>query len=197
MLAGMFLAILLYRPIYSEFVKDTDISGYQKLTPVAVGETQVKNDIIKADSLITKTIRYTYTNGFAYTQKNVDTVFAGGVKPVAHVPAVFIDKKLPAPVYWKFVLLVFLQVVLVTMVYGPIAAFLVEMFPTKIRYTSMSLPYHIGNGVFGGLTPFIALLLTTINTGDKLVGLTYPIIVSAICFVIGALYVKNKSVSSE
>ena len=197
MLAGMFLAILLYRPIYSEFVKDTDISGYQKLTPVAVGETQVKNDIIKADSLITKTTRYTYTNGFAYTQKNVDTVFAGGVKPVAHVPTGFIDKKLPAPVYWKFVFLVFLQVILVTMVYGPIAAFLVEMFPTKIRYTSMSLPYHIGNGVFGGLTPFIALLLTTINTGDKLVGLTYPIIVSAICFVIGALYVKNKPVSSE
>ena len=56
----------------------------------------------------------------------------------------------------------------------------------------MSLPYHIGNGVFGGLTPFIALLLTTINTGDKLTGLMYPIIIAAVCFVIGALYVSNK-----
>jgi membrane-associated protease RseP (regulator of RpoE activity) len=78
------------------------------------------------------------------------------------------------------------------MVYGPIAAFLVEMFPTKIRYTSMSLPYHIGNGVFGGLTPFIATLLTTIYIGDKLVGLYYPIIIAGVCLLIGVLYITNK-----
>jgi hypothetical protein len=78
------------------------------------------------------------------------------------------------------------------MVYGPIAAFLVEMFPTKIRYTSMSLPYHVGNGVFGGLTPFIATLLTTIYTDDKLVGLWYPIIIAAVSLMIGALYINNK-----
>jgi MFS family permease len=197
MLGGMFLAILLYRPIYSQFVKDTDTSSFQNLTPASIAETQTKKEVVKNDSIITKTTRYTYANGFAYTQKNVDTVFADVSKPAFHVATAYIDKKLPTPVYWKFVWLVFVQVLLVTMVYGPIAAFLVEMFPTKIRYTSMSLPYHIGNGVFGGLTPFIALLLTTINTGDKLVGLTYPIIVSAICFVIGALYVKNKAVSSE
>jgi hypothetical protein len=83
-------------------------------------------------------------------------------------------------------------VMLVTMVYGPIAAFLVEMFPTKIRYTSMSLPYHIGNGVFGGLVPFIGLLLTTMYKKDPLVGLWYPIGVAALCFIIGAIYLKNK-----
>jgi hypothetical protein len=55
----------------------------------------------------------------------------------------------------------------------------------------MSLPYHIGNGIFGGLTPFIALLLTTIYTGDKLIGLYYSIIVAGLCFVIGLLYLKN------
>lgn len=93
--------------------------------------------------------------------------------------------------YWLFVGLIFIQILLVTMVYGPIAAFLVEMFPTKIRYTSMSLPYHVGNGVFGGLTPFIATLLTTIYTGDKLVGLWYPIGVAAVCLVIGVIYVNN------
>ena len=93
--------------------------------------------------------------------------------------------------YWLFVGLIFIQILLVTMVYGPIAAFLVEMFPTKIRYTSMSLPYHVGNGVFGGLTPFIATLLTTIYTGDKLVGLWYPIGVAAVCLVIGVIYVSN------
>ena len=78
------------------------------------------------------------------------------------------------------------------MVYGPIAAFLVELFPTKIRYTSMSLPYHIGNGVFGGLVPFIATLLSSTFANDPLVGLWYPIGVAALCFVIGALYLSNK-----
>ena len=77
------------------------------------------------------------------------------------------------------------------MAYGPIAAFLVELFPTKIRYTSMSLPYHIGNGVFGGLVPFIATLLATTFTTDPLVGLWYPIGVAALCFVIGALYLAS------
>ncbi|MFX8668446.1 MFS transporter, partial [Acinetobacter baumannii] len=88
--------------------------------------------------------------------------------------------------------IVFILILYVTMVYGPIAAFLVELFPTKIRYTSMSLPYHIGNGVFGGLTPFIATLLTTIYTNDKLVGLFYPLSVAALCMVIGVLYINNK-----
>jgi hypothetical protein len=94
--------------------------------------------------------------------------------------------------YWEMVLIIFIMILYVTMVYGPIAAFLVELFPTRIRYTSMSLPYHIGNGVFGGLTPFIATLLTTIYAGDKLVGLWYPIIVAAICFVIGIVYINNR-----
>jgi len=80
----------------------------------------------------------------------------------------------------------------VTMVYGPIAAFLVELFPTEIRYTSMSLPYHIGNGVFGGLTPFIAVLLTTIS-GNKFSGLWYPIIVTAVCLIIGAFYIPARA----
>jgi len=84
------------------------------------------------------------------------------------------------------------MIIFVTMAYGPIAAFLVEMFPTKIRYTSMSLPYHIGNGVFGGLVPFIATLLSTTFTNDPLVGLWYPIGVAALCFIIGALYLSNK-----
>jgi hypothetical protein len=78
------------------------------------------------------------------------------------------------------------------MVYGPIAAFLVELFPTKIRYTSMSLPYHIGNGIFGGLTPFIAVYLTTKSNGDPFAGLWYPIGVAAISFIIGMIFLSNK-----
>jgi MFS family permease len=95
--------------------------------------------------------------------------------------------------YWRFVGLVFLLILYVTMVYGPIAAFLVELFPTRIRYTSMSLPYHIGNGVFGGLVPFIGLLLSTSFPEDPLVGLWYPIAITALCFVIGVLYLDNKA----
>ena len=86
------------------------------------------------------------------------------------------------------------------MVYGPIAAFLVEMFPIRIRYTSMSLPYHIGNGIFGGLLPAVATYLVTSgqDAGHSewyLQGLWYPIIVAAVCLVIGTLYLKTKNKS--
>jgi MFS family permease len=86
--------------------------------------------------------------------------------------------------------LVFIQVVYVTMVYGPIAAFLVELFPTKIRYTSMSLPYHIGNGVFGGLVPIIGLALIN-ATGNNYAGLWWPMLIAGLCFIIGLVLVKE------
>eukprot|EP01034_Spumella_vulgaris_P047159 gene47159-58857_t len=86
-------------------------------------------------------------------------------------------------------LLVYL-VILVTMVYGPIAAMLVEMFPTRIRYTSMSLPYHIGNGWFGGLLPTTAFAMVA-ATGDIFYGLWYPVIVAAGTFVIGMIFIKE------
>jgi len=113
----------------------------------------------------------------------------------------------------KMVLLVFIQVLFVTMVYGPIAAFLVELFPTRIRYTSMSLPYHVGNGIFGGILPAIATYLsaraiqlneTAIKNGvippykePYLEGLWYPIVIAGISFVIGALYIKERKNPSE
>jgi MFS family permease len=87
-------------------------------------------------------------------------------------------------------LLVFIQVIFVTMVYGPIAAYLVELFPTKIRYTSMSLPYHIGNGVFGGLVPLIGTALV-LKTGNQFGGLIYPISIALLTFVIGTFFVKE------
>ncbi|HET6841381.1 MAG TPA: MFS transporter [Candidatus Angelobacter sp.] len=90
----------------------------------------------------------------------------------------------------KLVWLVFLQVIFVTMVYGPIAAFLVESFPAKIRYTALSLPYHIGNGVFGGLVPLICVWIPA-ATGNPFDGLYYPIGVAAITFVIGSFLLKE------
>ena len=96
------------------------------------------------------------------------------------------------------VALLFVLMVYVAMVYGPIAAFLVELFPTRIRYTSMSLPYHIGNGIFGGLTPLIATSMylsskTEANpAGDPFAGLWYPMAVAAITFIIGMIFLSNR-----
>src|SRR5690606_23100435 len=87
-------------------------------------------------------------------------------------------------------LLLFFLVLQVTMVYGPIAAMLVEMFPTRIRYTSMSVPYHIGNGWFGGFLPPVAFA-TVATTGNMYDGLWYPILVCAMTLIVGMLFVKE------
>ncbi|CAN5327510.1 MFS transporter [soil metagenome] len=91
---------------------------------------------------------------------------------------------------WKLIFLVFIQVIWVTMVYGPIAAYLVEAFPAKIRYTALSLPYHIGNGVFGGLLPLIGLSVIA-STGNIYAGLYYPMIVASITFIVGSLLLRE------
>lgn len=96
-----------------------------------------------------------------------------------------------APDATMLTFLVWIQVMFVTMVYGPIAAFLVELFPTHIRYTSMSLPYHIGNGVFGGMVPLIGTWMVS-RTGDMYSGLYYPIAVALMTFVIGCVWVKER-----
>ena len=95
-----------------------------------------------------------------------------------------------SPAALKLILLVFIQVFFVTMVYGPIAAYLVEAFPAKIRYTSLSLPYHIGNGVFGGLLPVIGLSVVR-STGNIYAGLYYPIIVASVTFIVGSLLLRE------
>jgi len=96
------------------------------------------------------------------------------------------------------VVLLFLQMVYVTMVYGPIAAYLVELFPTSIRYTSMSLPYHLGNGWFGGFLPLIATAVTTsawarevFGRGAIFAGLVYPIAVCLMTVVVGGLFIRE------
>jgi hypothetical protein len=92
--------------------------------------------------------------------------------------------------YVMGILILFIMMLYVTMVYGPIAAFLVELFPTKIRYTSMSLPYHIGNGWFGGMLPLLATAMVA-SSGDIYDGLWYPIVVSVMTVVIGAIFLKD------
>ncbi len=90
----------------------------------------------------------------------------------------------------SIILVLSVLVIYVTMVYGPIAAMLVELFPTRIRYTSMSLPYHIGNGWFGGFLPAISFSIVAAQ-GNIYSGLWYPIIIAAVTLVIGMLFVRE------
>jgi len=119
--------------------------------------------------------------GAAFTKAIGDAIKKHGYPPKAD-PAQ-IDKVM-------VVVVLTILVIYVTMVYGPIAAMLVELFPTRIRYTSMSLPYHIGNGWFGGFLPTTAFAMVA-ATGDIYYGLWYPIVVAVMTFVIGTLFIKD------
>ncbi len=155
---------------------------------------KVKNDLkedekaAKVDTLQTLALNQ-FTGGEAKHKSHIN-----GISEKANVAVV---KNITNDVRWFLIFLIFVQVLFVTMVYGPIAAFLVEMFPVKIRYTSMSLPYHVGNGIFGGLLPAISTYFVTAakNNGDPefyLEGLWYPIVIAAVCFVIGMIYIDRK-----
>lgn len=165
MMAGCLLAAVSYIPIYQGMQA---AAGSGVVTAISQ-----RNPVTRAVSLT--------------PMASVD----GTLKPAAevltytHLPALLAD-----PIAWKLILLVFVQMVFVTMVYGPIAAYLVEAFPARIRYTALSLPYHIGNGVFGGLLPLIGLYVVA-ATGNIYAGLYYPIAVAAITFVTGSLALRE------
>lgn len=118
--------------------------------------------------------------------KTFDKTLATTLKTAGYPP-----KADPSQINWPMtVAILTILVIYVTMVYGPIAAMLVEMFPTRIRYTSMSLPYHIGNGWFGGFLPATAFAIVAAK-GNIYSGLWYPIVIALITFVIGILFVKE------
>lgn len=192
MMAGMLLAVILYIPIYKQMYKLADV---RDVVPTSEQTLNIsKSRTMEGDSLRTRQVERIYPGGNTLMETTTESRKAGE-QPVVTTK---VEKNLSDRNFWLMVLLVFVQVVFVAMVYGPIAAFLVELFPTRIRYTSMSLPYHIGNGIFGGLTPLIATSLyvaskTEANPqGDAFAGLYYPIAVAAICFVIGMIFLSNK-----
>jgi len=165
MMAGCLLAAVSYMPIYHAM---QSAAGSNVVTV-----TSQQHRVTGATSLTPQT----EVNGVR--------------QPAAEVlPYTDFASLISSPVALKLILLVFIQVFFVTMVYGPIAAYLVEAFPAKIRYTSLSLPYHIGNGVFGGLLPVIGLSVVA-NTGNIYAGLYYPIVVASITFIVGSLLLKE------
>jgi len=165
MMFGCIVAAISYLPIYKAMQA---AAGSNIATAVSQ-----KNAVTRAISLTP----LTSVNGVLQPAKEVLTYVDFG-----HLAS--------NPVAWKLILLVFIQVLFVTMVYGPIAAYLVEAFPARIRYTALSLPYHIGNGVFGGLLPTIGLLVIA-QTGNIYAGLYYPIVVAGVTFVVGSLFLRD------
>ena len=216
-LTGCLIAAVTYFPLFQGLTHYVNpaLEEYSAKTPITVGATDCEfhifvgpwskfSDCDRAKDFMTKqglsfksvpaepgksvvtTIGTTRIEG--WDQKKVEeTLKATGYKSGA-------DK---AQVNWVMTeLILVIMVIYVTMVYGPIAAFLVELFPTKIRYTSMSLPYHIGNGWFGGMLPLTATAMVA-ATGDIYYGLWYPIVVAVMTVIIGAIFLtetKNRDI---
>lgn len=185
MMTGMLLAVVLYRPVYQKMYSLSDLTGKHETN--STGNSSLSKTITDDGD----TILVTSTARIYHDQTQVKETRREAVSGEVHQAEVKREIVLSRNDFLIMTGLVLIQVVLVAMVYGPIAAFLVELFPTRIRYTSMSLPYHIGNGIFGGLTPFIATALAA--SGGPFAGLWYPIIVAAICFVTGMIFLKNRN----
>ena len=171
--------------ILTDIVKEASTGSIYYTQPDAMDATKLDTIVVKL-----KPVKGAILDA---SKSQEVTIAAASLKP-----NIVVEKTLDHDTYWNLIWLVFIQILYVTMVYGPIAAFLVELFPTKIRYTSMSLPYHIGNGVFGGLVPFLGTLIVEFTktadkpAGDPLAGLWYPIGVASICLFIGVIYLTNK-----
>ncbi|MFV0174542.1 MHS family MFS transporter [Empedobacter falsenii] len=197
MLIGMILAVFSYRPIYESMYQTSNLENKQEIVADTKHEAEMKENGEVTDSIYT--LNQWFTDGTTYKQVTIRHLENGQAKIVDGKVSEIVKRTthITSGNKWKLIGLIWIQIVFITMVYGPIAAFLVEMFPVKIRYTSMSLPYHVGNGIFGGLLPAVSTYLVTNakNNGDPqfyLEGLWYPIGIAAVCFIIGAIYISNK-----
>ena len=211
MMAGCLLAVVTYQSIFKGLTHYANpaLESFHERTNITLTASNCQIHILPLPStvyspcdkvqsqLTSRSLHYTNIEGVpdappitrindqeivGVDEAKLKTILAGLQYPVTAKPS---DINYP-----MVLLLLFILVVYVTMVYGPIAAFLVELFPTRIRYTSMSLPYHIGNGWFGGMLPFTATALVAAH-GDIYYGLWYPIVVAAICFFIGSIFIKE------
>jgi MFS family permease len=208
---GCLLGAVTFIPLFKAMTHNVNpaLEAYAAKTPISVAADNcqmhifpthktVFSDCDKAKDLLTK-------NGLSFTSLPAvpgETVVTKiGDKELRGFDAKKYNEALKATGYpatfdksalnWGMtILILFILVLYVTMVYGPIAAFLVELFPTRIRYTSMSLPYHIGNGWFGGMLPLLATAMVA-KQGNIYAGLWYPIIVSLMTFVVGSLFIRE------
>jgi MFS family permease len=210
MLAGFLLAAVTYFPLFKALTHNVNpaLEAYAKKTPITVASSgcrlhifvfpkTVFSDCDKATDFITKQgLSYSKlpeVPGQTVVTKIGDTELQGWNedKYKAALAASGAPKFDKTQINWVMtIIILFILVIYVTLVYAPIAAFLVELFPTRIRYTSMSFPYHIGNGWFGGLLPLLATAIVA-KSGNIYAGLWYPIIVSIVGFVIGLAFLPE------
>ncbi|MGB9057538.1 MAG: MFS transporter [Pseudolabrys sp.] len=212
-LAGCAIAAITYFPLFQGLTHDVnpDLEAFAKANPITVSADQSNcnfhifvgpwskfTDCDRAQDFLTKS-GLSFKIAGVPGSKTVDLDIAGtkvqgwdNAKWTAALAAKNFPKAAdPKKINWFMTqVILVIMVIYVTMVYGPIAAFLVEMFPTKIRYTSMSLPYHIGNGWFGGMLPLLATAIVAAQ-GDIYAGLWYPIIVAVMTLIIGLVFLRD------
>jgi MFS family permease len=185
MLSGMAIASCSYMSLYKGMAAQADWKSWEQIGKVSLN-SESKTDQKMQLTVITN--QYQYANGGSRAEKIEQSLKPEDKNKILKTTNTI---HLPQKNIFMIGLFIFIQLVFVCMAYGPIAAFLVELFPPEIRYTSLSLPYHIGNGVFGGLTPLIAESLV-VSTGNIFSGLWYPIIVAGATAVLGVFLIKEK-----
>lgn len=190
LLTGMLLGIISFRPIFSGMYQVSNIQHKTEIKSAIKIHTDTET-LQESDAIITTTTQHFYTDGTILTEIKKG-ITASGTRETDLQKTVTLSNAAK----WKLIFFIFLLEFIFTVSYGPLAAFIVEMFPLKIRYTSISLPYHFGYGIFGGMTPYLATYLvlkaSEANQSEYyLAGLTYPIVLMSVSLVIGLLYLKE------
>lgn len=183
MLTGLTLVSVGFYPIYRQMSAVVDYSG----KTVADRQLGHVTDVRTQTQTITETTQFSDGTSVSVTTDSSKGSAGSAPKTVVRIT----DSARNQLIFW-----VWLQVFFVTLAYGPIAAYLVELFPARIRYTSLSLPYHIGNGIFGGMTPFVATALIS-ATGNIFSGLLYPLALAALTTVIGFFLLPERKQSRQ
>lgn len=190
LLIGMLLGLIGFRPIFSGMYQVANLQH----------KTEIKADILTGtatqtlqgnDAMVATTTKHFYTDGTVSTEVH-KYITVSGTRDQDLIKTITLSKSGK----WKLIFFVFLLEFIFTVSYGPLAAFIVEMFPLKIRYTSLSLPYHFGYGIFGGMAPYFATYLvqkaSEANEPDYyLAGLTYPMVLMSLSIIIGLVYLKE------
>ena len=197
LLLSMLLGIIVFRPAFQQMYQVTNLQ--KKTENKAALHVVVTNQLLQGtESLTTTTTEHFYTDGTVLREIRKETTSSGNVLTSDRSKTIMIngsDK-------WMLILMVFVLATIAALSYGPLAAYLVEMFPLKIRYSSLSLPYHIGFGIFGGMAPLIATyLIQKANDAHKtdyyLAGLTYPIVVMIVSLIIGLFYLRENNLQTS
>ena len=194
MMLSLLLSVLCFRPIFEKIYQTTNLQHKTENTSaVTISSKRALLSVTGADSLLTTSTQRFFTDGTVYKEVRKDILHAGRMQKPEIIKTIQINNTDK----WVLIAMIFLLEVICSMSYGPLAAYLVEMFPLKIRYSSLSVPYHIGYGIFGGMCPVIATYLVEKarlagSANYYLAGLNYPNVLMALSFIVGVLYLKEK-----